>query len=79
VPNAEAYAPPHFLSAGLMAFGPGCRQAYQPLPKWRQKAERPCRLDLITSPRTEMIENRHLLQPLGLQLDWKTLGLAAAA
>jgi hypothetical protein len=67
------------LLAALLAFGPGRGQAYQPLPKWRKKAERPSCLDLITSLRTEMIENKQLLQPLGLQLDWKTLGLAAAA
>jgi len=62
-----------------MAFGPGRGQAYQALPKWCQKAERPCCRGLITSLRTEMIENKQLLQPLGLQLDWKTLGPAAAA
>jgi hypothetical protein len=62
-----------------MAFGPGRGQADRPLPKWRKKAERPSCLELITSLRTEMIENKRPLLPLGLQLDWKTLGLAAAA
>jgi hypothetical protein len=67
------------LLAALLAFGPCRGQAYQPLPKWHKKAERPSCLDLITCLRTEMIENKQLLQPLGLQLDWETLGLAAAA
>jgi hypothetical protein len=33
----------------------------------------------VTTLRREMIENQELLEPLGLNLDWKTLTLAAAA
>lgn len=67
------------LLAGLLAFGPERGSAYLPLPKWRRNAIRPSCLDLITLLRKEMVENPSLLEPLGLNLDWKSLGLAAAA
>jgi len=67
------------LLAGLIAFGAQRHQHYQPLPKWRRNASRPSCLDLITLLRKEMAETPVLLQPLGFQIDWKNLGLAAAA
>ncbi len=67
------------LLAGLLAFGPERGSAYLPLPKWRRNAIRPSCLDLITLLRKEMVENPALLAPLGLNFEWKALGLAAAA
>jgi hypothetical protein len=82
VPRQPAFAVAAYsalLLAGLLAFGPGRGTAYQPLPKWRRNATRPSCLDLLTLLRKEMTENQAMLQPLGLHLEWKTLGLAAAA
>jgi hypothetical protein len=82
VPRQPAFAVAAYsalLLAGLLAYGPGRGEAYQPLPKWRRKAERPSCLDLVTMLRKEMIENKELLKPLGLNPDWKNLTLAAAA
>ena len=67
------------LLAGLLAYGPDRGTAYPALPKWRRNAKRPSCLDLITLLRKEMVDNQPLLAPLGLQLDWKSLGLAAVA
>ena len=67
------------MLAGLLACGPLRDSRYQPLPKWRKNADRPSCLDLITLLRKEMTENASLLQPFGLNLAWKALGLAAAA
>jgi len=67
------------LLAGLLAFGPTRTDAYTDLPKWRRKADRPSCLDLVTLLRKEMTENKALLEPLGFNLNWKSLGLSAAA
>jgi hypothetical protein len=67
------------LLAGILAFGPGRSAAYPELPKWRRNAKRPSCLDLITVLRKEMVENKSVLQPLGLSLQWKTLVTTAAA
>ena len=66
------------LLAGLLAYGPDRVADYPALPKWRRNAKRPSCLDLLTLLRKEMVANQPLLEPLGLQLDWKTLGLAAS-
>ena len=82
VPRQPAFAVATYsalLLAGLLAFGPGRTDAYTALPKWRRNAKRPSCLDLITLLRREMIENPAVLAPLGIRLDWKALGLAAAA
>jgi hypothetical protein len=82
VPRQPAFAVAAYsalLLAGLLAYGPSRGDAYQPLPKWRRKAERPSCLDLLTMLRKEMVENKDLLQPLGLHFDWKSLALSAAA
>jgi hypothetical protein len=78
VPRQPAFAVAAYsalLLAGLLAFGPARTDAYAALPKWRRKAHRPSCLDLITRLRQEMIESQALLKPLGLVLDWKTIGL----
>jgi hypothetical protein len=67
------------LLAGILAFGPDRGAAYPQLPKWRRNAKRPSCLDLITVLRKEMVENKSILQPLGLSPQWKTLIIAAAA
>lgn len=67
------------MLAGLLAFGPERDQHYELLPKWRRNARRPSCLDLLTLLRKEMSENQALLEPFRFQLDWKSLGLAAAA
>jgi hypothetical protein len=67
------------LLAALETFGVVRGDAYEPLPKWRRNAQRPSCLDLITLLRKEVATHQHLLQPLGLQFSWQTLGLTAAA
>jgi len=82
VPRQPAFAVAAYsalLLAGLLAFGAERSHRFQALPKWRPHAKRPSCLDLITLLRKEMAENKTLLQPFDLQLDWKSLGLAAAA
>jgi DDE superfamily endonuclease len=82
VPRQPAFAVAAYsalLLAGLLTFGPGRDQAYQPLPKWRRKADRPSCLDLITLLRKEMAENPDLLASLDFKIQWKDLGLGAAA
>jgi hypothetical protein len=63
----------------LLTFGSGRDQHYQALPKWRRSADRPSFLDLLALLRKEMAENPSLLASLGATVDWKQLGLAAAA
>lgn len=82
VPRQPAFAVAAYsalLLAALEALGPGRGDACQPLPKWRRNAERPSCLDLVTLLRKEMAENPHLLQPLGFQVSWQSLGSTAAA
>jgi hypothetical protein len=82
VPRQPAFAVAAYsalLLAALLTFGPLRDAHYQPLPKWRRKADRPSCLDLITLLRKEMAENPELLAPLGFQIQWKDLGLSAAA
>ena len=82
VPRQPAFAVAAYSAlhlAALLTFGPGRDAHYQPLPKWRRNADRPSCLDLITLLRKEMAENPALLTPLGFQIAWQDLGLAAAA
>jgi hypothetical protein len=67
------------LLASLKAFGPERGEAYASLPKWRRNARRPSCLDLITLLRKEMVEQPHLLAPLGFQINHQALVNAAAA
>jgi hypothetical protein len=67
------------MLAGLIAFGPERSDHYQPLPKWRRNAKRPSCLDLVTLLRKEMATDPATLDPYGIRMDWKSLGLAAAA
>jgi len=82
VPRQPAFAVAAYsalMLAGLLAFGPERVDRYEMLPKWRRKASRPSCLDLVTLLRKEMAANKALLAPLGFQISWKSLGLAAAA
>jgi hypothetical protein len=82
VPRQPAFAVAAYsalMLAALLTFGPGRDPHYQPLPKWRKNADRPSCLDLITLLRKEMAENPDLLASLGFQIQWKDLGLSAAA
>jgi hypothetical protein len=82
VPRQPAFAVAAYsalMLAGLLALGPQRGSRYETLPKWRRRAHRPSCLDLLTLLRKEMVENKSLLEAFDLQLDWKSLGLAAAA
>jgi len=82
VPRQPAFAVAAYSAlhlAALLTFGPGRDEHYQPLPKWRRNANRPSFLDLLTLLRKEIAENPALLTSLGFRIDWKQLGLAAAA
>ncbi len=82
VPRQPAFAVAAYsalMLAGLLAFGPERGDRFELLPKWRRHASRPSCLDLITLLRKEMAANKALVEPFGFQLDWKSLGLAAAA
>jgi len=67
------------LLASLRAFGAERGKAYAELPKWRRNARRPSCLDLITLLRKEMVQQSHLLAPLGFSLTDPALVQAAAA
>jgi hypothetical protein len=82
VPRQPAFAVAAYSAlhlAALLTFGSGRDQHYQALPKWRRSADRPSFLDLLALLRKEMAENPSLLASLGVTVDWKQLGLAAAA
>jgi len=82
VPRQPAFAVAAYsalMLAGLLAFGPQRGPCYEPLPKWRGHAPRPSCLDLLTLLRKEMASSQTLLDPFGLNLDWKSLGLGACA
>jgi hypothetical protein len=82
VPRQPAFAVAAYsalMLAGLIAFGSGRGDQYQALPKWRRNANRPSCLDLVTLLRKEMDANKAVLEPFGFHIDWKSLGLAAAA
>jgi hypothetical protein len=82
VPRQPAFAVATYsalLLAALLTFGTGRDSHYQSLPKWRKNADRPSCLDLITLLRKEMADHPALLSPFGLEITWKSLGLAAAA
>jgi hypothetical protein len=82
VPRQPAFAVAAYsalMLAALLTFGPGRDAHYQRLPKWRRNSDRPSCLDLLTLLRKEMAENPDLLAPLGFQIQWKDLGLSAAA
>jgi hypothetical protein len=67
------------LLAGLQVYGPHRTSDFPALPKWRRKATRPSCLDLITVLRNELTAQKALPSLLSIDLDWKTLGLAASA
>jgi hypothetical protein len=67
------------LLAGLQVYGPHRTSDFPALPKWRRKATRPSCLDLITVLRNELTAQKALPSLPSIDLDWKTLGLAASA
>lgn len=82
VPRQPAFAVAAYsalMLAGLLAFGLQRGACYERLPKWRSHAARPSCLDLLTLLRKEMAASKTLLDPFDLNLDWKSLGLAACA
>jgi len=83
VPRQPAFAVAAYsalMLAGLVALGPDRSSPYcERLPKWRGHAPRPSCLDLLTLLRKEMVSSKAQLDPFGLNLDWKSLGLAACA
>jgi hypothetical protein len=82
VPRQPAFAVAAYSAlhlAALLTSGPGRGDYYEALPRWRNKANRPSFLDLLTLLRKEMAENPSLLASLGFHVAWKGLGLGAAA
>lgn len=67
------------LLAGLLAYGPGRGEAYEPLPKWRRSASRPSCLDLLTVLRKQIAANPPALAPFDFHTDLKHLAITAAA
>ena len=67
------------MLASLIAFGAERGKAYDELPKWQRNARRPSCLDLITLLRKEMVQQPHLLAPLGFEITDPGLVQAAAA
>jgi hypothetical protein len=67
------------LLAGIQVFGAHRSAAFPALPKWRRNAHRPSCLDLVTVLRNEMAGDKLSSKALALDLNWKTIGLAAAA
>ena len=67
------------LLAGLLVYGPYRTRDFPALPKWRKKATRPSCLDLLTVLRKEIADQTASQNLLPAGVDWKQLGLAAAA
>ena len=67
------------LLAGIQVYASKRTDDFPPLPKWRRSARRPSCLDLLTVLRRELTHDHTLPPNLDIHLDWKTLGLAAAA
>jgi DDE superfamily endonuclease len=70
------------LLAGIQAFGASRSDAFPALPKWRRHARRPSCLDLLTVLRNEIDSCKQTqcpLLPLLNDINWKNLGLSAAA
>jgi hypothetical protein len=67
------------LLASIQVYGPNRTSDFPALPKWRRNAARPSCLDLLTVLRQEIVHNRWSQSSQGIDIDWKTLVLAAAA
>jgi hypothetical protein len=67
------------LLAGILVYDSKRTTDFPALPKWRRNANRPSCLDLVTVLRAELTRNPSSQSSLAIQIDWKTLGLAAAA
>lgn len=67
------------LLAGIQVYDAKRTRDFPPLPKWRRSASRPSCLDLVTVLRRDLALDQASQATLDIQLDWKTLGLGAAA
>jgi DDE superfamily endonuclease len=67
------------LLAGILVYDSTRTADFPTLPKWRRNASRPSCLDLVTVLRSQLTHDHHAQSALGIQIAWKTLGLAAAA
>ena len=66
------------LLEGLQAYGLHRGQAYDELPKWRRRQQRPSCQDLVTLLRQQAQQQPHLLLPFGIQPSYQRLTHAAA-
>ncbi len=67
------------LLAGIEVFGANRSDAFPALPKWRRNARRPSCLDLLTVLRNEIDACKEPNSLLPDVINWKNLGLSAAA
>lgn len=67
------------LLAGIQVYDAHRTEDFPPLPKWRRSAARPSCLDLVTVLRRELTLDQASQTALDIHLDWKSLGLGAAA
>jgi DDE superfamily endonuclease len=67
------------LLAGIQVFGANRSDAFPTLPKWRRNARRPSCLDLLTVLRNEIDACKEPNSLLPDVINWKDLGLSAAA
>jgi hypothetical protein len=67
------------LLAGIQVFGAHRSEAFPSLPKWRRHARRPSCLDLLTVLRSEIDACKKTPSLLPNAINWKSLGLSAAA
>ena len=67
------------LLAGIQVFGANRSDAFAALPKWRRNARRPSCLDLLTVLRNEVDAGKEPNSLLPDTINWKNLGLSAAA
>ena len=67
------------LLAGILVYNSKRTSDFPPLPKWRRNANRPSCLDLVTVLRAEITQDRNIQSTIAMQIDWQTLGIAAAA
>ncbi len=67
------------LLAGLQVYDAQRTNDFPALPKWRRAASRPSCLDLVTVLRRELVLDSASQTNMHIHIDWKSLGLAAAA
>ncbi len=67
------------LLAGVLVYDSKRTDDFPALPKWRRHARRPSCLDLVAVLRRELASDPASQADFNICLDWKSLGLAAAA